>query len=444
MMERHMMRLALATACLTVLVIAGLAATDNSTKAEEVTLPISCDPVLDRTIDPLIVDQGGEVDVSIRYNYRCTGQNRRVNFFLLVENTPALRPGGKLTLLNNLKKGLTNFVNSVDYGNGSMGGMTLYAASYQNRVTLQGGQTGRQNLLDAIGLISTEPAGGLAGVPGAVRDAHERLPDNAGPDTTNVLLIVDAGAQIDPNGPTLSDLGTSCKVANANTLMVLVGLRPAQNRLAGFNCVDSGWFFYSPTEDGSDLPALFNNIAEKLIKGKLASSNEYYEALNSADFQYVVGSGVPQEPYNPWGSEYSWSFPNPGPAGQVIRFRAKVVTENVPVGGLMSVVADRAELCLLYKDGTQQCGPAPNPGVCIRRRGVTSDCAGYRATLTPGMPPTTAPTGPPTATETARPTEPLETETPTEQPTVEPSTPTPTEAVGYRLYVPALLANGRF
>jgi hypothetical protein len=414
-----------------------------------VNVPIPCDPVITRTITPLIVEQGGEVVVQVQYNFKCTGQNRKINYFFVVEGTGALRPGGKLDLLQNLKKGLTNFVNNVDYSNGSMGGLTVYADDYNNRVTLLGGEQGRQSLLNAIGLISAKPVGAVAGVAGAVRDATQRLPTGVNdPDVTNVLIIVDAGAQIPSSGPTMSNLNDSCDAARkAGVLMILVGLRPAGNRLGSVGCVTSGWFRYSPTEDGSDLPGLFSGLAERLVKGKKADKSEYYDDLQGADFSYVVGSGAPFDGNNTFGNEWSWEFPPPGPAGQTIQYRAKVVTESVPVGGKMTTESYETKLCLTYKDGTNECTEAPNPDICIYRKGVPSDCDKFRVTLTP--PATPSPTGvttpeTPTPTEAPSDTPVVPTDTPT-NPAVPPTdTPTPTPPPRPTIYLPISLQSFGF
>jgi len=163
--------------------------------------PIPCNPEASRVIEPRVVEVGGEVEVTINYDFTCTGEDRVVNFFLVVENT-GLLGGPRRAALANVKEGLLRFVNAVNYLNGSKGGLTLYAEDYSNRVVLRGGNDGKEALLGAIGRISVEPIGNSAGAGPAIRDATERLPTGAEEsEITNVLFVVDAGAAVTSKTP---------------------------------------------------------------------------------------------------------------------------------------------------------------------------------------------------------------------------------------------------
>ncbi len=394
---------------------------------------IPCDPKATRTISPLIVEEGGELTVHVEYTTECTGESPVINFFLLVENTSALR-GPRNQVLNNAKRALQNFVNQVDYSNGSMGGLTLYASTYTNRVTLRGGDDGRDALLQAINLISVQPIGEVAGTTGAIRDCSERLPTGE-EGTNNALFILDSGAQLDPNGPTLSDIQSACKAAGTSGIKTYVVGRPTSgNRLCGVDCCTGG-FKFSGTEDGSDLPDVFDEFAREIFQGKMAINTEYYDSINSMLFEYVKGSAAPVEPDNLYGSEYSWQFPPPGLTPRVIEYKVKVVEG---VFNQIAPMSYRSELVLTYQDQTTMSMPLENPEICVYKKGDPSFCSGAAKTQTAQVPTPTS------GAETATPVTP--TVTSTEPPTNTPATQEPTatltptdEPTGYKVYLPSLL-----
>jgi len=414
----------------TALEISPVAAQPQPASPDQNPNPIACNPVLSRVIEPLIVEEGSELSVHVEYNFKCTGEDRKVNFFLVVEGTGALRPGGKLAMLNNVKKALQNFVNQVNYRNGSQGGLTLYADDYSNRVTLRGGEDGREALLGAIGRISPKPVGNAAGAASAVRDTTQRLPTSVeDPDATNVLLIVDAGATLLTAGQKASDLSDACKSAHQkHVTMILVGLPAADGRMGQYGCVSSGWYRGAGASDGSDLPQIFNDIAERLLKGKQANAAEYYDHMNTA-FDYVPGSANPMEPDNFIGTEYSWTFPPPGPGGQLIEYRV-VAKEDQPEQMTRLSIASR--LVLYYLGGGDDWVDADNPQICIHRVGNPSFCDPYKVTLTPPAPTNTPAPDTPTPTESP----------PTQTPTVVSETPTLTPTPHTGAWAGHLLASG--
>ncbi len=90
-----------------------------------------CNPVASRQVEPRVVGAAGTVNVRVAFNYHCHEAPRPVYFFLVVENSRST-DGGR-TMVGNLREGLTNFVNEMDYGVGSQGGLILY----HSNVTVQ-------------------------------------------------------------------------------------------------------------------------------------------------------------------------------------------------------------------------------------------------------------------------------------------------------------------
>jgi hypothetical protein len=393
---------------------------------------IPCDPSASRTISPRVVEAGGEVDVTFRYTFNCTGEDRRINVFLVVENTSYLR-GPRSQALANVKEGLLRFVNQVNYLNGSKGGLTLYAENYSNRVTLVDGPEGKQALLEAIGRISAEPIGNSAGAGPAIRDATGRLPTGEeDPDVTNVLFVVDAGAPVTTQ-PGIT-LATACHAAEeAGVHVMVVGLELARYLMAG--CATNGWARYDPSPDANGFPDIADELAEALVKGQKADSAEVLEALSSA--VTMLPGAQPFEPDNPFANDFSWTFQgNPPPTGQEVRFRIKITDPEVSNEIFSpSFVSD---LTLFYNNGTFRILQLPKDDICVYQAGHPEFCDGF-----PPEPetPTSTPTESPTPDGTqATPTATVgTTETPTDTPTDDTPSPTPTatDSNVVTIYLPA-------
>ncbi len=427
-----------------------------------------CDLVARRSVEPLVVEEGGTLEVSVDYEYQCSHQRRRINYFLLVEASEALRgPGVDRDLLEKLKQALSVFVNRVDYGNGSTGGLTLYAEDYSNRVTLRGDDAGRKALLDAIRRISVEPIGNSAGAPAAIRDATERLPTGQSSDAINVLIVIDAGAPVSTRP--LIDYETACGAAKkAGVVLSVIGLETAGTR--GLGCASPGWGRVSREADGSDLEEIFDQLADLLISGKGSSSNkrrnrgrccaavlvrweeaiaellptssgptrwmqrrpnctsycltspkqpdlEEYGEWFSQGFDYQAGSAEPFEPDQLIGQQYAWTFDRTPRAGsRSIRYRVDVETGP---GNRVEPLSVDASVALFFSDGSRANAPADNPEICVYKAGRSDFCAGHGQ---PTPVATEEPTAGP-ATSEPSPTPPLD---PTTEPTTEPTSPPPT------------------
>lgn len=406
----------------------GLRAQPSGDEPAPALLP--CDPVVEQQVDRLSLAEGETLQVTTRWRYRCErDRQRRVNFFLVVENTSALRGSGvSRALLGNLKDALQQFVLGVDFDGGSRGGLSLYAQDVSQRVTLRGGRDGEAALLRAIRGISTEPIGNSAGAPAAIRDATELLPTGqADEDVRNVLVVVDAGAPVITRP--LIDYQTACGAArDAGVTLVIVGLETAGARGAG--CASRGWFRASRDEDGEDLRGIFDELAEQLLSQDKSVESEELVLLPSPAFAYVEGSGEPRDPDLSFAGMHSWSYAGEhAPEERVLRYRLRARPDSATRGARVPLTDD-ASLLLLYADGLSGLLPLPVPEVCIHAAGDAEACAARPDLPTPteAAPPTATPVTP---TATALPPA-----SPTAPPTVAPTDP-PAGAPA-RIYMPAL------
>ena len=362
------------------------------------------------------------VTVSVTYDYACTQEARRVNYFFVIENTEALRGAGvSRQLLGNLKDAMIEFVNRVDYENGSQGGLTLFAQDYTNRVVLRGGREGRTALLQAIRSVSTEQIGNSAGAPSAIRDATERLPTGISDDALNMLIVVDAGAPVITKP--LIDYQTACGAAHdAGVTLVVIGLENAGARGAG--CASPGWFRRSRSTSGADLKEILSELAETLVSGKLVGSEDVSEWPNDP-FSYVARSGSPRDPDFALAGEFIWTFEPPAPAGG--RDLSYQLRAREGIGNTIVDLSLRSEINLFYDDGYRGTLPLDNPTICIHVPGDQAFCDDYFGQLTPTPPPTPVPPSP--------------TPAPTDEPPP-PATATPLPPERSAIYLPSLFRTG--
>ncbi|MFN2250989.1 MAG: hypothetical protein ACK2UL_03655 [Anaerolineae bacterium] len=463
-MSHFVMRLAVLSLLVAVLAAVGVAATAaapvSAPDAPAVPLqpteepregPIPCDPVWDRTIEPRIVEEGGRVTVKSTYYFKCSGETRKINYFILLENSNALRQGrGGMVALDNFEDGARDFVNQVDYANGSQGGLMLYASVNQIRVPLGGGEQNRKNMLEALGNISIKPIDNANGAGAAIRDATGLLPTQEDdPDATNVLIIIDAGAEEVPGeGPPIINRATACNAARQSGVLVVgIGFPASGNRL--LTCATRGWYWRTNTNEATDLPDIFDEITEAILRGREMKQVNYSDWPHPG-VNYVDGSGYPRDYDYEVIGEYTWEFPGKQapPTGQQIEYAFDLDRVTFP-GNQITEVSIDSTLSFNFTAGDPIPILMPNPEVCIYRPGYQQFCDDWAARyLTPTAPPETPSAtitpGGATETPTATPTstiDPSGSGTPTPTETTEP-TPTATEAPtqntgGSELYVPA-------
>jgi hypothetical protein len=416
--------------------------------AEPVEGPIPCDPVLSRTIEPNIFKVGEETTVRSEFRYNCTGKTRKINYMIVLENSTALRAGaGDREALDNVTKGAARFVNQVDYNNDSKGGLILYASSLTVRLPLQGGDSGQEGMIRALGNISFESLGGGAVIGEAIRTGTELLPTNTETDATNIMIIIDAGGMELPNPLVTS--GTACNAARQSGVTVAVISFPnAQRRLAG--CSTRGWYKQVTSDEGRNVPAIFDQLAEGMLRGKQMQDTSYSDLLEDG-FDLVSGSAYPRPPDTSWQSEYTWNFAK-SVTTQRIEYKVKA-DPDLYLTGVTRKLSVNAGMQFTYVDSSSLSVAMPNPDICVYRADP-SECANKIPTPTSSVPPPTV--VPTTAVPTtAVPTDTPETPTPVpttpvvptdtpDVPTAVPTTPVvPTPAEGGRIFMPIGYRNGR-
>lgn len=421
---------------------------------------VPCDPVGTREVSPRVVEEGAKVHVKVHYDFNCVSKTRRINFILIVETTVRSSGVVRADLLRNLKEGLKSFVNVVDFENGSTGSLVLVGDQYTIRMPLRGGREGKTELLRQIEQISLEPIGGSAGFGQAINDAVGRLPTNVADEDYNVIIIFDRGAPettgSNPEPPVTRDEGCQ-RARRAKVPVVVVGHEDSQGRMV--TCASAG-YYASSGDKAPDLPQIFRDVADAVLRGKQAKNSEYSDYLQSSYFEYVTRSGQPREPTSILGSEITWNSATSSkpPGGFTIEYDVVTMPGFAPEIQPLSI---DARLSMLYSDNSLSEIYLDNPEVCIYRKGrEQQDCGAFIRALTPTAPPPletptpTAPTAPPTDPPTPTPT-PTDTPVPaaTDMPTatdVPPPTdtptavPPPTATPRPGIFLPALLNGSGF
>jgi hypothetical protein len=370
---------------------------------------LRCDPHATREVEPLVLEEGQAASVRATFNYTCTADTSVVAFVIAVENSDRIQPpgfGGR-NLTANIREGLRDFINEIDFDNGSMGGFIVYSASSQVRVELGGGSSARQSLLTAAATFPAPGSPSGRGAADAITTATAMLSGDAVPaNAAKVLLVVDLGA---PWG-TEATVQSACTAArDAGILLSVMSVDTAEQRMEP--CATEGLFRYSGRPGGDDIPEKVRALGQGFAHANQVQSAQLTDQLEQG-MRYVDGSAVP-EPSLVFAGEIAWDFLPPPPAG------GYVVTYEVAAdrpGGDLTLSVD-AVLQLLYGDGTAAEVMLPNPEVCVYPRGQPDACRGFGATPSP----------------TAPPDEPTD-EAPTPTPTLEPSP----EGTTWSVYLPAL------
>jgi len=343
--------------------------------------PVRCDPVAHRGIEPRIVEAGGEVAVLTQFDFACTDQKRTIYFFLVVENSEELNPGGfgGRALYRNARDGLAAFVDQMDYERGSRGGLVLYSSSAAERSELRGEDAGKRALKSAIDGITT---GGRSanGAADAIALAASRLSESgAGPDVMRVILIMDAGA---PISRSMDEVLAACQAARDDGIHVgLVSLDASEGRLA--DCADANSRRGSGRPNGQDLPETMGTMGDGLARADQSDRQAIVDRTTS-EFAYVAGSASPREPDSSFAGEVGWEFDAPPPdEGHVIEYKLGVAPG---VAGIVVPTSIESVLTMFYADGTFVELELENPEVCVYPPDTPSFCDRFALTLTPPVP----------------------------------------------------------
>jgi hypothetical protein len=403
--------------------------------------PIPCDPVWSREIEPRIIEEGGQVTVKVTYNFKCSGDVRQINYFIVIENSAMLRQGaGGREALDNVVKGARKFVNQVEYANGSQGGLVLYAAQRQIRVPLGGGEQNRKNMLTALGNIPLPPIGNSNGAGAAIRDATGLLPTQQEESGLNVLIIIDAGApEVPGEGPPIIDRFTACNAARQSGVLVTVlGFPEGRGRM--ISCATRGWYFSVSDQRGRNVPEIFDDLSEAILRGREMKRVDYSD-WPYPGVDYVEGSGYPRDYDYEVIGEYTWEFEGKEapPTGQRLEYNLEIDPVTYP-GSQVIKVSNDATMSFVYSTGDPMDVEMDNPEICIYKPSeklFCDDWAMRNLTPTPGVSPTSVPPTDTPQPPTPTPTIGHPTETPA-SPTAPPEdTVTPTPSVGTSIFLPA-------
>ncbi len=378
-----------------------------------------CGIVYDRSLEPRVVKQGDNITVRVHYDYKCASRARKVNIILAVADTLGadVNPRDGVSILGNLKRGLKDFANRVNYSNGSCIGLVVFAANAMPLMPLQCGPDARVEILNRIdNNLRLKPSGSVNGMGEAIRDSTQQLPvDN--PLEDNLIVIFDSGA---PETTATEEripvpTGQACEVAHRGGVEVAaVQMAWAQGRLIAYKCITQGMWTSRQT-DGKDLQEVFNAAAEALLYGDKMSETTYCDYFNRQLFEFIPGSASPRDPDedDPF-SGICWNFAanTHRPGGQAIEYTMRVKEDDPGLDEQKIELGDEAVLYFNFQSGNNMEYFLPNPVLCIYDKARPQFCDNF--------PPVTPTTAPPTETASA----PVPTDTPP------PATDVPTATTG--------------
>lgn len=385
--------------------------------------PTPCDMKGEHLVSTRVVEEGGTVDVEASYSFDCSNEEtRQVDLMFVVEDTSFLKTAdGGREPLNNLKDAMTRLALNLDPYNGTRFGLTRFGADPFTIVAITTGVEGVDELNRQIERIRGD-LGGVSGAAKAIRAASGQLNAVARPDLTvpSLMIVVDAGAP--PVGDPALEVEnwiTSCRAARAEGVTVVtVALFESYGRMR--DCASRGWYFRSASEEGGDLPAIFEGIADRIFKNKQVDNIDYNDFLQSAFYSYQDFSGDPREPDSRlFGSDLTWSEDIDSNQRGAFRYRYKVDTLEGSGGFRSPITIDPGpQIAMFFGDGSIETVLLENQEICIYRPGNRErDCSAFELGLT--ATPIAA-----TATAAALLT-PVASETPDAPPTDTPETPEP-------------------
>ncbi len=388
--------------------------------------PTPCDMEGEHLVSTRVVEEGGTIDVEASYSFDCSNEEtRKVDMMFVVEDTGFLRAAaGGREPLNNLKDALTRLALNLDPHNGTRFGLTRYAEDPFTIVAISSGVEGVDELNRQIQRIRGD-LGGASGAAKAIRAASGQLNAVAREDKTvpSLMIVVDAGAP--PVGDAALEVEnwiTSCRAARAEGVTVVtIALFESYGRMR--DCASRGWYFRSASEEGADLPAIFEGLGDRIFNNKQVDNIDYNDFLQSAFYKYQDFSGDPREPDNViFGSDITWSEAIGAGQRGSFRYRYKIDTREGSGGFRSPITIDPGpQIAMFFGDGAIETILLENQEICIFRTGNRErDCGDFELGLT--ATPVAA-----TATAAALLT-PVATETPDGPPPMEtPVTPEPSD-----------------
>ena len=349
--------------------------------------PTPCDAAGEHLISKRVVEEGESVDVEVSYTFDCSDvETRQVDMMFVVEDTGFLRIADRrMEPANNLRDALTRLSLNFDPYNGTRFGLTRFAADAFTIVAITTGVDGVDELNRQIERIRGD-LGGVSGAAKAIRAASGQLNAVAREDKTvpSLMVVVDAGAPpVGDAGLEIENWITSCRAARAEGVtVVLVALQASLGRMR--DCASRGWYFRSSSEEGADLPAIFEGLGDRVFKSKEVDTIEYNDFLQSAYYKYQDFSGDPREPDTViFGADLTWSEDIGSSQRGTYRYRYTVDTLEGSGGFRSPITIDPGpQIAMFFGDGSIERILLENQEICIYRTGNRErDCGDFELGL---------------------------------------------------------------
>ena len=335
--------------------------------AQELLASAPCSPVVTRTIDPLVVAEGGGVGVTTTVDYTCPEGQFKSNILFLQNGVPnGSGEGSEVPINENLRSSILGFLDLVDPDKGSRAAFSAFTDTHVNQIPLSAFSDWptRWGAWSASGLQTH-------GLLTALADIGSQLPADPGREgAKNIVIAVVTSDQ--PIGTT-TQIESACKALQAtDTRLALIDMQQMRGSggLGDLTCIN--WYFRSLDGEGRDLPSLFMDIADAVLFTPEVQSVEIVDAMTDA-FEYVPRSASPRGPDTDFGNDVTWMF-EPGPDRPLtLTYRVKTTygwsAVRVPV-------STESRATFTYSDRSQVIRDLPNPPVCIHPLNNPAFCGG--------------------------------------------------------------------
>ena len=358
---------------------------------QELPAVVPCGFRRSKTVAPRSGAVGDELGVEVKFDYDCKRESDAVSVMLATCNGVAHGFGNPEELAQNLREGMSSFVNKIPADAGSAVGMIVFNSAAFTRAPLSG-SANRNQLLHAIAQLDTNESM-CSSVNTALIQAYKQLPTQL-EDTNNFIVLFDTGAP--PNN--------ACDVERATRVGVeiaVIQLPAAGGRWCP--CSTLGCFT-TADDEGSNLVEIYEHIVEAIVRRREIKKVRISDKPDDTFAELVNGSwNLPPVQQPPGADEYLWEYDSqPRPAeGWELSYRIKLEDED----GLAPVAAyyeQSSEARLDMADGSTIVLPLERQHICIARPGrILEDCQPF---LPPPSPvPTATPVVSPTPSATATP-----------------------------------------
>jgi hypothetical protein len=335
--------------------------------AQDLLASAPCAPTVKRVVDPLVIAEGGSVQVTTTIDYACPEGQSKVNVLFLQNGVPnGTGTGSEVAINENLRASILGFMDLVEPAKGSRAAFTAYTDNYVNQVPLSrfADWPQRWGAWSSSGLQTR-------GLLEAMRDIADQLPANPGlQGASNIVIAVIASDQ--PIGST-SEIESACaamRAADARLALIDMQQMRGSGGLGDLSCIN--WYFRSLDAQGNDLPALFMDVAEAVLFTPKIESVEIVDAMTDA-FEYVPRSASPRGPDTDFGNDVTWMFEPVPTVPLTLTYRARTTygwsAVRVPVSA-------ESRATFTYSDRSQVVRNLANPAVCINPRNNPDFCGG--------------------------------------------------------------------